>query len=493
MEHKNLEFKDMLEYWPSNSRSQESVFHLQNTTTSETVKRWKSFTDPAFIVSSLAFGMTLAWYFMLHDLSNDVFASDSTLTFAFKQDVKLSTALFLLLAAFSAKLLQRKQSQNIVPVLVAASSAVISGIILMLFELRLGMSPIMLYLAGFFGGFSYVVALISWIRTIHEVNYADLFLKMGIGLFLAGVLCSLLLLIVSKELTIALSVVLPILSVAFSRRSFECKNDTKIGSELARHKLPKSVLFAIVLSSSLVFSILVGKWMPSISFTWVNAFIPCGIIIIMAGYLLTKRRAEFEIVYAAIIGVVLLVSILVLLPTFQSEAMYMMVFIGAWLLLFFALVSSVWYGATCENGSLRITCGLLFLIYGGQFAMNTALQWVPDFNNVLLIVAVVLLALSLVILLIVQTRTIAYQSHSIILGENSVETERALLADHYGLTERELDVLELLGKGNSIKRIAELLVVSESTVKFHRTNIYRKIGVNSKQELIDLMNNRELL
>lgn len=121
--------------------------------------------------------------------------------------------------------------------------------------------------------------------------------------------------------------------------------------------------------------------------------------------------------------------------------------------------------------------------------MNVALQWVPKFDNALIIVAVVLLALSLVVLLIVQTRAMTYQPHTITLEEKSAKVDKALLADHYGLTERELDVLELLSKGNSIKRIAELLVVSESTVKFHRTNIYRKLGVNSKQELIDLVNN----
>lgn len=441
------------------------------------------------MASSLAFGMTLAWYFMLHDLSNDVFAFDPALIFAFKQDVKLSTTLFLLVAAFGTKLLQNKQLQNAVSLLAVALSAAMCGIILVFFDLRFDILQVFLYLSGFFGGFSYAVSLISWIRTIHEVDFARLFLKMGIGLFFAGVLCSLLLLVTGKELTIALSVFLPISSVVLSHRLFEWEYDTGKRGEYIRRKFLKSVLYAIVLSSSLVFSILVGKWMPAISFIWVNTFIPCGIAIIIAGYLLTKKRAEFEVVYAVIIGIVLLVSILVLLPKFQSETMYTVVFFGAWLLLFFALVSSVWYGTACENGSMRVTCSSLFLIYCGQFAINIALQWVSEFDNVLLVVAVVLLALSLVILLITQTRTIANQSNVIVVEEKFAEPNRALLVNRYGLTEREFDVLALLSKGNSIKRIAELLVVSESTIKFHRTNIYRKLGVNSKQELIDLVNN----
>lgn len=452
----------------------------------ETTKRWKCFVNPAFITSSLIFGMSLAWYFMLHDLSNDVFASNAFTIFAFKQDVKLSAALFFLLLAWCFKPLFSNNFRKRV-VIVLSLSTIPCVVILVLCNLHIALPQVFIYLAGMFGGLSYVLSLACWLRTISEVNFACLFLRMGVGLFFAGVLCSLLL-VLDKEVSIALTVILPILSALLSLRLPVREFASDASREAKSSKLPRFAFLAIVLSSSLVFSILVGKWMPAISFIWVNTFIPCGAIIIIAGCLLIKKQIEFEIVYSVIIGVVLLMSMLMLLPTLRSETMYTIVFIGAWLLMFFAMVSSVWRGATSGSDFIKITSYSLFLIYLGQFVMNVILQWVPRFDYALLVAAVVLLALSLVILLISQTHVVTHQANMMFQEEKSLEGSKSFVVGDCGLTEREIDVLELLSKGNSVKRIAELLVVSESTVKFHRTNIYRKLGVNSKQALIDLFN-----
>ncbi|MEG0756833.1 MAG: helix-turn-helix transcriptional regulator [Raoultibacter sp.] len=56
-----------------------------------------------------------------------------------------------------------------------------------------------------------------------------------------------------------------------------------------------------------------------------------------------------------------------------------------------------------------------------------------------------------------------------------------------GLTEREIDILGLLAKGRDGKFIAEEYVLSYNTVKTHIKHIYQKLGVHSRQELIDLV------
>jgi DNA-binding CsgD family transcriptional regulator len=48
------------------------------------------------------------------------------------------------------------------------------------------------------------------------------------------------------------------------------------------------------------------------------------------------------------------------------------------------------------------------------------------------------------------------------------------------LTEREIEVLRLVAEGRSSRRIAELLVISESTVKTHLTHVYTKLGVSDR-------------
>jgi DNA-binding NarL/FixJ family response regulator len=51
-----------------------------------------------------------------------------------------------------------------------------------------------------------------------------------------------------------------------------------------------------------------------------------------------------------------------------------------------------------------------------------------------------------------------------------------------GLSPRELSILQALESGGSNREIAERLFVAEQTVKFHLTNIYRKLDVKNRTE-----------
>lgn len=68
----------------------------------------------------------------------------------------------------------------------------------------------------------------------------------------------------------------------------------------------------------------------------------------------------------------------------------------------------------------------------------------------------------------------------------SVQERIARFSQQYGLTKRETEVFGYLSRGRSLPYIADVLFVTTGTVKTHTMHIYRKLGVNSRQELLDM-------
>ena len=74
---------------------------------------------------------------------------------------------------------------------------------------------------------------------------------------------------------------------------------------------------------------------------------------------------------------------------------------------------------------------------------------------------------------------------SIFLARSVRETparEQRAAAEDAGLTKREREILRLVSEGYSNGRVARLLWVTEQTVKFHLSNIYRKLDVANRTE-----------
>ncbi|MEO0377131.1 MAG: response regulator transcription factor [Cyanobacteria bacterium P01_A01_bin.17] len=78
--------------------------------------------------------------------------------------------------------------------------------------------------------------------------------------------------------------------------------------------------------------------------------------------------------------------------------------------------------------------------------------------------------------------------HTVHGGQRYIPPKVALkLADRIdgaALTDRELEVLQFLSKGNSNQDIADHLSISEGTVKFHVNNIFSKLGVSDRTQAV---------
>jgi NarL family two-component system response regulator LiaR len=74
-----------------------------------------------------------------------------------------------------------------------------------------------------------------------------------------------------------------------------------------------------------------------------------------------------------------------------------------------------------------------------------------------------------------------------------IQATREPPAPGYDLTEREREVLALMTEGLSNPDIAERLVMSRSTVKFHVSNILSKLGAASRTEAVALTLQHKLI
>lgn len=75
-------------------------------------------------------------------------------------------------------------------------------------------------------------------------------------------------------------------------------------------------------------------------------------------------------------------------------------------------------------------------------------------------------------------------------GNSTLTRQEAceVIARQYGLTSREQEILALLARGHNGVYISEILFISPNTVRTHIHNIYRKLGVSSREEVLSMTN-----
>lgn len=81
-----------------------------------------------------------------------------------------------------------------------------------------------------------------------------------------------------------------------------------------------------------------------------------------------------------------------------------------------------------------------------------------------------------------------FRSYSIDLD---ISEDKQSLKDKYSLSERELEVAELLAKGMSNQAISENLHISINTVKSHIKNIYGKLGISNRLQLMNILSSQK--
>lgn len=74
-------------------------------------------------------------------------------------------------------------------------------------------------------------------------------------------------------------------------------------------------------------------------------------------------------------------------------------------------------------------------------------------------------------------------------GQDDIQARALQIAQEHDLSKRETEVFQLLVQGRGENVIGSHLFISPNTVKTHRKHIYKKLGVDSREKLLDLVQN----
>jgi two-component system, NarL family, response regulator len=87
--------------------------------------------------------------------------------------------------------------------------------------------------------------------------------------------------------------------------------------------------------------------------------------------------------------------------------------------------------------------------------------------------------------------------HAVLAGRTYIPSQvgekLASRVNSDALTDKELQILKKIAEGQSNKKIAAELFISEGTVKFHSNSIYAKLGVSSRTEAVKVAITRGLV
>jgi DNA-binding CsgD family transcriptional regulator len=117
---------------------------------------------------------------------------------------------------------------------------------------------------------------------------------------------------------------------------------------------------------------------------------------------------------------------------------------------------------------------------------SLAIIWIAFFEESPQVIPVLVVFGVYLIMFCVVIATLGIQKAAAKQDAQSIEP----IATEYGLTQREREVLGLLAQGRSRPYIQEKLNMADGTIKTHTTHIYSKLGIHTRQELLDLLEGR---
>jgi DNA-binding NarL/FixJ family response regulator len=85
------------------------------------------------------------------------------------------------------------------------------------------------------------------------------------------------------------------------------------------------------------------------------------------------------------------------------------------------------------------------------------------------------------------------QIQKVIFGSHSLNVNRLAQREKIKLTQREMEIIQLISEGLTSQEMADKLFISPRTVDTHRANLLKKLAVKNSMELINKVDQLKLL
>ncbi|MBQ6586298.1 MAG: helix-turn-helix transcriptional regulator [Coriobacteriales bacterium] len=219
-----------------------------------------------------------------------------------------------------------------------------------------------------------------------------------------------------------------------------------------------------------------------------------GVIIF---YAIFFTEEETNVIYLLLVAIMLVSAFYLRLFLKGAGVFFYIVplYIAYWVIFFV-----IWNYALAQKTDGKklsfVVFGLLAIEAGkflnlGLFALMT--RWeatYPDLaSNIISLILLAMLAKELISLFVWQKRELhkaeveLAQTHNV----GRFKSSCTKICENGSLSPRETEIFMYLARGRDVEYIANKLVIEKVTVKTHVVRIYRKLGINSHQQLIDLV------
>ncbi|PKM94365.1 MAG: helix-turn-helix transcriptional regulator [Firmicutes bacterium HGW-Firmicutes-1] len=315
---------------------------------------------------------------------------------------------------------------------------------------------------------------------------------------------------VQLGLMISIAVLLVALVAVYKLEAYPDHKNTIHRSKLEEHKQLPSVLkpflilclfiTIITINSGLMYQVVTpayGHFEVLASYYWAVPYILA--LIILRNLPKQKNQAYILYIAMAMIGLSY-IAFMWLDPSISSYLLIDTLMLGA-----FGVCDLFWWSILVrffdysDNPARILGIGSSMNVLGiliGGFLGNKFLYTEGDHTNAS-VIALIIIFIVLIMLPVLNVQlTRLFKNHIFLvkfakMDENEqVKTVQEFKYSDY-LTEKESEVVKLLLKGYTYKGVADSLFVTENTMKYHIKNIYQKLNINSKMELIKLFSDKE--